>query len=630
MATQSFYNMNLAVWNDTTAIPDSEHYLNKTNYGVVWSLEFGYSASTKPWGNNPITTGNIFTGVGTYASRVVIGSDTTWNNYNYDIWIDIILSDNYQFPDNIIDILRFDFRAGDDGTTSGSINSETSYSLLKKITGVCITPTLIAPNKLRISLNPSRSSVNSYIVQSAARAFLLLVRTWPTGGQPNGLPFEEAGPTGFHGDTNTIKTNIYPPLSPSYEDGERVSFQLNDESGYHTFTTPTVNMGTETINFNLIDGVWKVEFDVTDNFVINATATRAIKIIYGNVRGCTVNKSDNTFYDITSLPFQIKATPKDRYIWQAGVSIAYCEVGYTGNYRRQQFGFSGEPTHADYAQLRFYSFEDTDVEIKLYLEPDYSYEKLGLIGIYSPTDNQMLELANKRFIDSPASEEFGFIDYSEFIISYRKLYLKRSVITNYIQKTVKYGKYNTGITCDLIPDTIINIPVDTLTIREMYNNVLDYDATTITAYLPFIGFVDLDVQTFMGATTSLTYRVNPISGDCVAIFEASRTQQTTQAAFTGNIGFGIPVHFNGTSYRNNDITDNVWYLMNNLIPYIDIRTQLPYEPVNNIFGGDDNTLAQISTFTGYCRFSKVDLSMGAMTQDEYNEIINILQSGVIL
>ena len=159
-------------------------------------------------------------------------------------------------------------------------------------------------------------------------------------------------------------------------------------------------------------------------------------------------------------------------------------------------------------------------------------------------------------------------------------------------------------------------------------NSIDYEQTTLTAYLPYIGFVELPVQIFMNKAANLHYRVNVASGECLAVF--TDDNGVLLQGYTGNMSFSIPVHFNST-LRDNSLSDSSpWYLLKDPNPYIEARSQIPYEPETPVFGVDDNRIDTLSNFSGYCVFSDVNLNMGNMTQAEYDEIISLLKTGVII
>ncbi|WP_254555309.1 hypothetical protein, partial [Salmonella enterica] len=56
----------------------------------------------------------------------------------------------------------------------------------------------------------------------------------------------------------------------------------------------------------------------------------------------------------------------------------------------------------------------------------------------------------------------------------------------------------------------------TLEIGEYYHNFLDYVGTRAKLYLPFIGFVNVNPEWFIGGRLQVKYHFNVIDGSCIA------------------------------------------------------------------------------------------------------------------
>lgn len=609
---KTLYNLNITFYADN--VQDENTFLTSSNKGTVWSLEYGTTFSKEIW--NGEVTGPL-NGV---QSKPISSIDSTKNSWyhlfnNESVWIKIKLTPEYKFTSDIISTIKCAYRKTSDsnsvytstppvvGTGSWIINNNSSIVL-----------TLEDVRTLKVTAYPGAETT----IFDGKTVCLYIYSPTLTG-----LTYE-AAQSGFHGTSNLIGASYSPAFAESYQDGDNASFTVTPDSGHRFFTPPVVHIGeTEIALTDNGDGSYTANFTVTGNFTLYGAAKRAISLT-GTLRGVSCDQSFG-WYDVsnvsTSNPFRLKCTPLPRYVLNANTSKAYAQL----NDARQTFSFAGEPTHADYCTLTLYSIETDVLEIVIFVEAEYNYEKLGLIGIYAPTETQMLELASKRFY-SPLEGEFK--DYSEYIISYLKLYLNRDSITNYVQKTVKYGPYSTDITCDLFPDYIVEFDLGRVFIDETHGNSIDYEQTTLTAYLPYIGFVELPVPVFMNKAANLQYRVNVASGECLAVF--TDDNGVLLQGFTGNMSFSIPVHFNST-LRDNSLSDSSpWYLLKDRNPYIEARSQIPYEPETPVFGGDDNRIDILSNFSGYCVFSDVNLNMGDMTQAEYDEIISLLKSGVII
>lgn len=605
-------NLNITFYADNTQ--DANTFLTGSNKGTVWSLEWGTNYTKDIWSGEVEAS---LRGVFSKALSAIDSSKSSWYSlFNSEtVWLKIKLAPGYKFPSDIISTIKCAYKRVTDKTyfrTDTPPEIGTGTWIINQTNNIVLT--LEDDRTLKVTAYPG----NNTTIFSGKCVCLYVYSPTLTG-----LTYE-ASQSGFHGTSTLIGGSISPAFAEAYQDGDSASFTVTPDSGYRFFTPPTIHMGESEIALtDNGDGSYTANFTVTANFTLDGEAKRAIQLT-GTLRGVSCDKSFG-WYDVSNVsssdPFILKCTPLPRYVLNANTSSAYATI----NGNRQNFSFSGEPTHADYCVLTIYSVDSNVSEISIFVEAEYNYEKLGLIGIYAPTETQMLELASKRFY-SPLEGEFK--DYSEYIISYMKLYLNRDTITNYVQKTVKYGPYSTGITCDLFPDYVVEFELGRVFIAETHGNSIDYEQTTLTAYLPYIGFVELPVQIFMNKAANLHYRVNVASGECLAVF--SDDNGVLLQGFTGNMSFSIPVHFNST-LRDNSLSDSSpWYLLKDPNPYIEARSQIPYEPETPVFGGDDNRINTLSNFSGYCVFSDVNLNMGGMTQAEYDEIISLLKTGVII
>ena len=616
MAKQTLDNLNVTFYSNNSDLNENS-FLTGSNKGTVWNLEYGNNSAARLWETE---INSSLRGVSSRTLASINTSKPSWyklftGSTSYG-WVKIKLSNEYKFPTDIASSLKRAYASSTATFLTVEPPPQVGGSTWKVISNLeCVQIELEDERTLTIKVWPGKDSV----VFGGKCACIYIYHPTLTG-----IPYNSAQ-SGFYGTSNLIGGSISPAFAEAYQDGDNATFTVSPDSGYRFFTPPVVHMGETEISLtDNGDGSYTANFTVTGNFTLDGEAKRAI-ILTGTLRGVSSSLPLDKWYDVsnvsTSNPFLIVCTPLPRYVLNANTSQAYATI----NGERQNFSFSGEPTHADYCSLTLYSVDFNGSEISIFVEAEYSYEKLGLIGIYAPTETQMLELASKRFF---SVAELEYKDYSEYIISYMKLYLNRDAITSFAQKTVKYGPYSTEITCDLFPDYVVEFDLGRVFIAETHGNSIDYEQTTLTAYLPYIGFVELPVPVFMNKAANLHYRVNVASGECLAVF--SDDNGVLLQGFTGNMSFSIPVHFNST-LRDNSLSDSSpWYLLKDLNPYIEARSQIPSEPETPVFGVDDNRIDTLSNFSGYCVFSDVNLNMGGMTQAEYDEIISLLKSGVII
>lgn len=90
----------------------------------------------------------------------------------------------------------------------------------------------------------------------------------------------------------------------------------------------------------------------------------------------------------------------------------------------------------------------------------------------------------------------------------------------------------------------------TLHIPEEWESFLDYDATSITLYLPFIGEIDLPADEAMGASINVQYTVDFFTGMCVANVQIKKgldlssgdlISHCSQHSYQGNCAVNMPL-----------------------------------------------------------------------------------------
>lgn len=94
------------------------------------------------------------------------------------------------------------------------------------------------------------------------------------------------------------------------------------------------------------------------------------------------------------------------------------------------------------------------------------------------------------------------------------------------------------------------IDFGTLSVAEMWQSFLDYEATSFELYLPFIGSVDIDVSEVMGGSINVQYTVDFLTGMCVANVLCTKSTylsndtyapQYSQHTYQGNCAVQIPL-----------------------------------------------------------------------------------------
>ena len=261
---------------------------------------------------------------------------------------------------------------------------------------------------------------------------------------------------------------------------------------------------------------------------------------------------------------------------------------------------------------------------------------------------------------------------------------------------VHFGSYNHPVSGYGINKVLFNTglkDLGTTHILPTFRNFLDYTATEIYAYLPYIGWVNLDVNKYMDTDLNIKYAVDLHSGECTAmLFSNGRlmdcydgqigikqpiTSEDMSAYFmaqiqgikgatgavTGGAINGAQVGAKGGAYGaaagaivggglgavNAGVT---LYGLAKMRPQLfssggysgALGANLPQypiivfcihdceEPVNLLqtHGKPSNKSGRIQDFSGFLSVNSVNLQCGTATNDEKDEILSYLASGVII
>ena len=247
--------------------------------------------------------------------------------------------------------------------------------------------------------------------------------------------------------------------------------------------------------------------------------------------------------------------------------------------------------------------------------------------VYNPTYAQLEQVATARYnTPSSGTQEGTTIDLSKYIIKVYKTYVDFEVGEN--PSDVILGNTNSNVLSDVIlRNPVIDCGIVTLT--EGQKNVLDYSPfAKLEIYLPFIGIKELDIDVIRGKEIQLIYKVNVMSGKCLAVLQYNNIPLYQ---FEGTIGEDIPFATNTESVDFGSIragSDNPLSMGTNYAYYI-LTTNKGYAPDKDIDGLAQYESGVIGNYTGYVRINNVELETSA-TEDEKKKIENLLKLGVVI
>lgn len=169
----------------------------------------------------------------------------------------------------------------------------------------------------------------------------------------------------------------------------------------------------------------------------------------------------------------------------------------------------------------------------------------GLIRVYNPSISEIrnfgawlwttwsgnvTDTLQKLFLNAPL----------DAIIGLHELYATPKVVG---RANIKCGFLDSEIESNLVDERYTEINCGSVIVPEFYANYLDYAPyTRISAYLPFVGIVNLETDDIVGHAVNITYRVDSYTG-CVAalVTVAKNGYNALLYQFEGNAAVTIPL-----------------------------------------------------------------------------------------
>lgn len=213
-------------------------------------------------------------------------------------------------------------------------------------------------------------------------------------------------------------------------------------------------------------------------------------------------------------------------------------------------------------------FDDSSDSFGLPELPQLGISEIGFINVYNPSIQQLTGLADDLFPDItlPQPSQLQGLDavaenlantcdtIGKFAETFINQNLINYVIDCHIVPVRPTTTNNTGLkigfkTFNYNPHKVLSDYVafncGVLEIGEYYHNFLDYVGTRAKLYLPFVGFVNVNPEWFIGGRLQVLYHFNVIDGSCIAFIigtsSKSKLLDTVVATFGGNCCVHIPI-----------------------------------------------------------------------------------------
>lgn len=179
----------------------------------------------------------------------------------------------------------------------------------------------------------------------------------------------------------------------------------------------------------------------------------------------------------------------------------------------------------------------------------------GFINAYDITEGNLANLGkvlyHPNFLTGIAN---FFINPLDAVVSLNVFPYTPHIGSSEYVKLLKYfcksEYFGVDVTAAPLTKQFRTVDMGTVYIPEEWNSFLDYDATSASLYLPFIGEVSLDISEIMGGSVSVQYTIDFFTGMCVANVSCARgfnldegfhVNSNAVHSYQGNCAINIPL-----------------------------------------------------------------------------------------
>lgn len=292
----------------------------------------------------------------------------------------------------------------------------------------------------------------------------------------------------------------------------------------------------------------------------------------------------------------------------------------------------------------------------------------ALYTVYNPTEGEIQSfgswLWSANFVDQLLKM---FNDPMQAIISLHKVFCTPATSG---RNDIKVGYLNSGVQANVVSNQYVDINLGSVSLNEDYRNVFDYPPyTEVSIYLPFVGFVRLDVNDVMRSTINVMYHIDVLTGACLAEVKVTRDSfggtlyqyagdcsvhyPLSSGSYMGIVGallgvagtiasggalapmaLGVAGGVMGARSsveRSGGLSGNAG-AMGIKKPYLVIQRPQSNMPVGfeTFLGKPSYSKVKISECSGFIKCTEVHALNTPATESELNELIALLKEGVIL
>ena len=191
------------------------------------------------------------------------------------------------------------------------------------------------------------------------------------------------------------------------------------------------------------------------------------------------------------------------------------------------------------------TFDDTSDVVPIPPLPTLSASGCGLVTLFRPSLSELQALGSylwTNITDFIENLNKLFMNPMDYIISLNILPCNPSVSS---PRPINIGSVTTSISMPPVVSQWYEFDCGTININEYWGSALDYAPNTkVSLFLPFIGSVTLNTDEVMGKRLGIRYRIDLLSGQCVAMVTVAGLVDQTGTVYyqyTGECAVSVPL-----------------------------------------------------------------------------------------
>lgn len=316
-------------------------------------------------------------------------------------------------------------------------------------------------------------------------------------------------------------------------------------------------------------------------------------------------------------------------------------------------------------------FDDTSDPIDFPSLPSLGATDTGLVTLYNPSLSEIRALASYMWTNPAFDISAWKKIFADPIDAILGLSIVPVAVPDGGQRHIAVGNLFTDVVMNVAAQQYIEVQCGALNVNEFWSSYLDYDPyTKAEIYLPYCGTHQLSVDDIMNKTVEVRYHVDILSGSCCAYVKCGDSvlyqfigqcassipvasgdfSEIVSSAINAALAVGSVIATGGASapFALPSYTANAVNILKEKIqksgsisgtggmlaiqkPYLILTRPRQAVPANqNHYTGYPSFITEnLSELAGYTEIEEIHLENVPATDSELNEIVTLLEGGVI-